>query len=564
MSPKLPQGWLKTTLGQIAEPSRNRASPTEFPLSRYVSLGHVESKTMKLLGHSYTDNVRSSSMRFIAGDVLYGKMRPNLNKVWLADFDGLCSAEFFVFARNDGLNNHFLAYRLNADDFVSFADSQVSGERPRVDFRKLATFPILLPPLAEQKRIVAKLSAMLLTFERAANSIDRTQHRLVTYRSTVLTAAISGKLVAGRDQSPQITRELMAKLSKERRASWEKKEHARLRKVGREPTNDKWKQRYPAPVGLDTKNLPKIPDHWSWATLDQIVQEGRPIIYGIIKPGHHDPNGVPYVRVMEMKDGHIDVASLKRASRARASKFTRATLQTGDILISKDGTIGRVAIVPPELEGGNITQHLVRVSIHPLMEREYIAWAIKSDFCQQWLIGETQGVALQGVNVADFRRLPIPIPPLAEQREIAAQVSRRMQSADQLSVKLVDQLANARRVRQSLFRDAFSGRLVAQDANDEPAKLPEKPNRVKIQTRRQKTTAMAKSKPTETNKRINLLDVLRTKGRGMTPEQLFRESGHTQESVEQFFAELRELTSAPAKIVEERTSSGQIRLIAMP
>ena len=74
-------------------------------------------------------------------------------------------------------------------------------------------------------------------------------------------------------------------------------------------------------------------------------------------------------------------------------------------MISKDGTIGRVAIVPPELEGANITQHLVRASIHPSMNREFVAHAIRAPQSQAWLVGETKGVALQGVNVEDFRRL---------------------------------------------------------------------------------------------------------------------------------------------------------------
>jgi len=110
-----------------------------------------------------------------------------------------------------------------------------------------------------------------------------------------------------------------------------------------------------------------------------------------------------------MKDGRVTpLPELKRASLERASKFTRATLRAGDLLISKDGTIGRVAIVPPELEGGNITQHLVRASIHALLNREFIAYAIRSQPSQNWLVGEKKGVALQGVNVEDFRRLPLP------------------------------------------------------------------------------------------------------------------------------------------------------------
>src|SRR6516164_9811987 len=143
MPDELPKGWVKTTLGEIAEPSRERASPVKFPAIRYVGLEHIEPQAMRLVEHRYAREPRSSSLRFSEGDVLYGKMRPYLNKVWVAEFEGLCSAEFLVFRKRDGLNNVFLALRLNAEDFVAFANGQVSGERPRVDFQKLSHFPIL-------------------------------------------------------------------------------------------------------------------------------------------------------------------------------------------------------------------------------------------------------------------------------------------------------------------------------------------------------------------------------------------------------------------------------------
>jgi hypothetical protein len=219
------------------------------------------------------------------------------------------------------------------------------------------------------------------------------------------------------------------------------------------------------PVALEVADLPDIPATWAWAVLDQIVQEGRPIIYGIIKPGAHDPKGVPYVRVVEMKGGVVaPLSMLKRAAPERAAKFGRATLKAGDLLISKDGTIGRVAIVPPELEGGSITQHLVRASIHPFLCREYIACAIRSQRSQNWLGGETKGVALQGVNVEDFRRLPLPIPPLAEQEEIVRRVENLFALADRLEARCGKAKTQIVRLSQSILAKAFRGELVATEA----------------------------------------------------------------------------------------------------
>src|SRR5687767_14299387 len=125
MVERTPKGWVATTLGELSVPSRSRALPSDEPDLPYVGMEHIEAHTMKLVGHGNATGLRSSSVRFNKGDVLYGKMRPYLNKVWHAEFDGLCSAEFLVFPRTEGLSNQLLAYRLNCQDFVNFANHQV-------------------------------------------------------------------------------------------------------------------------------------------------------------------------------------------------------------------------------------------------------------------------------------------------------------------------------------------------------------------------------------------------------------------------------------------------------
>lgn len=285
MREKLPKGWVKTTLGEIAEPSRERALPREFPGIRYVGLKQIEPQTMKFLGQGYSREARSASVRFSKGDVLYGKMRPYLNKVWVAEFDGLCSAEFLVFPKCDGLNSQFLAQRLNAEDFVTFANGQASGERPRVNFEKLSRFPILLPPAAEQERIVSKLNTALPRVGRAETAARRAQERLKNYRATVLHAAASGELTRAwreayrknkRDKT-ESGKALLQRLLAIRCARWEESELERLSTVSKKPKDDKWKSRYYEPAPPTVKSLPKPPEGWTWAAVEQVgeVKLGR-------------------------------------------------------------------------------------------------------------------------------------------------------------------------------------------------------------------------------------------------------------------------------------------------
>jgi type I restriction enzyme, S subunit len=189
-----------------------------------------------------------------------------------------------------------------------------------------------------------------------------------------------------------------------------------------------------------------------------LVRPNETVTYGILKP-EWVSEGVPTVRVTEMKTGTIDVAALPKCNPARAAKFSKTTLASGDLLVSKDGTIGKTAFVPPELEGGNITQHVLRFPIAPLVDRHFIRLAIDAPFCQSWMAGETKGVALQGINVGDFRKMPIPLPPLAEQQRIVAKVDELMELCDRLEASL----ATADQIRRRLL-EALLAEAVAPDA----------------------------------------------------------------------------------------------------
>ncbi|MDE3240565.1 MAG: restriction endonuclease subunit S, partial [Paracoccaceae bacterium] len=156
--------------------------------------------------------------------------------------------------------------------------------------------------------------------------------------------------------------------------------------------------------------------------------------------------------------------SLPKCRRERAAKFSKTTLTPGDLLISKDGTIGKTAFVPPELAGGNITQHVLRFPISDSVDRHYIRLAIDSPFCQSWMAGETKGVALQGVNVGDFRTMPIPLPPLAEQHRIVAKVDALMALCDRLEASLAQADTTRSRLLEALLQEALTPKIETLEA----------------------------------------------------------------------------------------------------
>lgn len=192
----LPQGWIKKPLAEIIEPRGEKVSPQEFPSLDFIGMDHVESQTTKIIGSVPASSMKSNAARFYKNDVLYGRLRPYLNKVTQPSFDGLASAEFIVFPDSPLIKSKFLKYRLNAADFVSFASHLNEGDRPRVGFDQIGTFQILVPPPTEQKRIVAKIEELFSELDKGIESLKTAREQLKVYRQAVLKHAFEGKLTA--------------------------------------------------------------------------------------------------------------------------------------------------------------------------------------------------------------------------------------------------------------------------------------------------------------------------------------------------------------------------------
>jgi len=342
---------------------------------------------------------------------------------------------------------------------------------------KMERLEVPLPPLAEQHRIVAKVDELMnLCDQLEAAKAEREQcrdslvaaslqglnqpaeeeetfreHARFTFnnlprittsaahikqlRQTILNLAVRGKLVE-QDSSDEPASFLLDQILAQ---PWAKKRKSKAIL----PKKDFSSIAFPLPAG------------WSWAVVETLLPPDETVTYGILKP-EWVAEGIPTVRVTEMKTGKINLAALKQCDPVRAAKFQKTTLKPGDLLISKDGTIGKTAFVPPELAGSNITQHLIRYPLSELVNRFFVKLAIDSPFCQKWMAGETKGVALKGVNVSDFRQMPLPIPPLAEQYRIVAKVDELMSLCVQLEAQITVTEQESRRFLESVLADALS------------------------------------------------------------------------------------------------------------
>ena len=123
-------------------------------------------------------------------------------------------------------------------------------------------------------------------------------------------------------------------------------------------------------------------------------------------PKDHVPDGVPYVKVRDMRKGRLTLDALQRTAPEISAKYPRSVLKGGDLLIAIRGTFGRVVEVPAELEGGNITQDSARLDLSRAIDARYVKVALLSPVLQTYFKRVSRGVAVKGVNIADLRLTP--------------------------------------------------------------------------------------------------------------------------------------------------------------
>jgi type I restriction enzyme S subunit len=337
----------------------------------------------------------------------------------------------------------------------------------------LRAIDVPLPPLNEQRRIVAKLEDLLARSRRAKYALDAIPALLEKLRQSILAAAFRGDLTADwRAKNPDVepASKLLERIRSERRKKWEEAELAKLKAKGKTPTDDRWKAKYQEPEPVDASGLPELPEGWCWASLEEICPAEAPIVYGIILPGDDYEGGVPYIRPVDIEDdGTVALSSLKRTSPEIANQYSRAQLQQGDLVLSIVGTIGKVFVVPPTLHGANITQSSVRIRPNKELATMYIRDILVSPILTRQYDKYRFGNAVQRLNVEHARMLAIPLAPHHEQREICLRISAALHGVAFDRIGALQKRCSA--LDASLLAKAFRGELVPQDPNDEPASV---------------------------------------------------------------------------------------------
>jgi len=267
--------------------------------------------------------------------------------------------------------------------------------------------------------------------------------------------------------------QLLERILIERRARWEAKQLAKFKEQGKTPPQD-WQKKYPEPVQPDTTHLPELPEGWVWASLDMLGE----IVSGIAK-GTKRANNVPvrevaYLRVANVQRGYLDLTEVKSIV-ATEREITELTLKNGDILFNEGGDrdkLGRGWIWHNEVVNCIHQNHVFRMRTHvEEMQPELISHH-GNTFGKLWFQNAgKQTTNLASINLSMLRAFPVPVAPPAEQLEILEQIRFQLDRLTEQERTIELALKQTAAQRQNLLRAAFSGQLVPQDPNDEPASV---------------------------------------------------------------------------------------------
>jgi len=401
---KLPDGWRWVRLGEVCEQDRRIVEPGSDLAERlpYLSLQHVESKTGRILRQpteTIQDEGKSTTFAFDPRHVLYGKLRPYLNKVALPDFDGRCTTEIIPLLPENETDRHYLAWLLRTDETVNAAMRQRTGSRmPRADMDDLLTLEVPKPPLEEQKRIAAILNEQMGAVERAR-------------------AAAEAQLEAAKALPAAYLRQVFPQSGQE------------------------------------------LPAGWHWVRLGEVceINPRRPEL------ARKDDSLTTFVPMSAVDErlGTIVRAETKPFGQVRKG-YTY--FEDCDVLFAKITPCmqnGKHAIARNLVGGfgfGTTEFHVLRRG--PAVIPDWIHFFIRQpEVLENAKAHFTGAVGQQRVPETYLAELEISLPPVDEQKRIAAMLNEQMASAERARKAIEEELDGINKLPAALLRRAFNGEL---------------------------------------------------------------------------------------------------------
>jgi type I restriction enzyme S subunit len=555
----LPDGWARATLGDFVAKRSIGIVPNKTPnvIFELYSVPSHESRRPEVISGK---EIGSNKQVVEEGSVLLCKINPRINRTWVVGshtpHQKIASTEWITFPPSQAFDGKFLGYFLQQDnlrDFLAANASGVGGSLMRVKPGIISDYPFPVPPFAEQTRIVAEIDKQFSRLEEAVANLKHVKANLKRYKAAVLKAALEGKLTEEwRKQHPDV--EPADKL---------------LERILAERCKARGKGKYKEPVGPDTSGLPELPAGWVWARLGSLPVDVFDGPFGSnLKSRDYVEYGVRVIRLENIGVREFIDRKQSFVTEEKYEKLKKHTVKHGDIIFSSfvaDET--RVVMLPETIERAinKADCFCVRVNGETINKR-YLEAFLATRTAYEQLVGEVHGATRPRINTTQLKDCQVPIPPLSEQAEIVSRLSAMLSVVDVLADELERNQLRADRLRQSVLKQAFSGQLVPQNPNDEPASV--MLERIYSQSAIKTLKKEPKSSPAKSIQKevsvTKLIEALKSAGDWISAQDAFLRcgigDGTDTDEIERLYAELRDKVRPGIIEVQRRGEEDWLRV----
>tara|TARA_Y100000296_G_C5177992_1_gene261286 strand:- start:4425 stop:6194 length:1770 start_codon:yes stop_codon:yes gene_type:complete len=577
----LPNGWVLAPLMAYVEWVKTGVDYYKGE-KKYFSTSSVKKGVLVEEEGKYTFESRPSRANRLVrlGDIIQARMA-DTNKALLCKDDiseELISTGFFQIRsliKSDSLKK-YLYYYLNSEDFLSQKNKFATGStQVALTDAGAKNIKIAIAPKAEQARIVEKLEELFSELDEGVRELKSAQVKLAQYRQSLLKSAIEGVLTQkwrddNKNKIKETGHELLKRMLNARKQRWEKNKLEEFKEKGKKPAKN-WQEKYPEPVQPDITDLPQLPEGWVWASLDQCIEQAKDITDGPfgsnLKTEHYIKSGPRVIRLQNIGDGEF-LNDKAHISKERYNNLIKHAVEPNDILIAMMGEdLPRACLPPNDISPAIVKADCARVRLNnEIVNSHLVMLFLNSIPVRSRTKSAVKGVGRPRINLGYIRSIAIPIPPQLEQTALLAEINNQLDSVNRQIIASKISLKQSEVQRKNILKSAFSGELVSQDENDEPAFLLLEA----IKKEREEQAKQAKpSKERQTKKKVDvmntLLEVLTEEDRWIDAQEAFKKCGIVDGSsidrVEEIYAELRKLEKIGQIEIERNGKYDQIRFI---
>ena len=414
----LPEGWKWVRLGSVVVVSKEKKENFSSEL-RYIGLEHIE-KDKGIIGYTSAEGIRSVKNVFHPGQVLYGRLRPYLNKHDIADFSGVCSTDILVLDCKKSVNSKFINLFFNINYAIEYAVANSKGiNLPRVSEKVISNIPFPLPPREEQERIVGHIESLFARLDEARQKAEAVRDSVALRRAAILHKAFTGELTAKWREEQGISKE-----------SWEEKDFAHI------ITN---------------------------------IEAGKNIRCEE-RPPHENEVGI--IKVSAVTWGFFNEMESKTCPDASLYN-ENIQIKRGDFLFSRANTIqlvGNCVIVENITKKLMLSDKILRFSIDRCTLKNYLLFFSMSEQYRRQIENAASGNqdGMRNISQKKLLGLTIPLPTLPEQREIVRILDDLLGREQRIREAADAVVAHIERMKKAILAHAFRGELGRADCPSRP------------------------------------------------------------------------------------------------